>query len=100
MDTSSRASRKTPQRAAIAAHIATLPGFVSAQQLHEAANDVAQEKWTFDKPELPEKAAEKLEEAREAAVKAEELMEKAAQATEKTPFAAFAKEILSAIGAV
>ena len=35
MDTSSRASRKTPQRAAIAAHIATLPGFVSAQQLHE-----------------------------------------------------------------
>jgi hypothetical protein len=66
----------------------------AAQQLQEAANRVAQEKWSFDKPELPEKAAQKLEEAREAAVKAEELMEKAAQATEKTPFAAFAKDIL------
>ncbi len=66
----------------------------AAQELHEAANRVAQEKWTFDKPELPEKAAEKLEQAREAAMKAEELMEKAAQATEKTPFAAFAKDIL------
>jgi hypothetical protein len=66
----------------------------AAQQLQEAANHVAQEKWTLDKPELPEKTVAKLEQAREAALKAEELMEKAVQATAKTPFAAFAKEIL------
>jgi len=64
------------------------------QELHEAANRVAQEKWAFDKPELPEKAAEKLEQARESAVRAEELMERAASVTEKTPFAALAKDIL------
>ncbi|MEI7903365.1 MAG: hypothetical protein WCK89_24255, partial [bacterium] len=66
----------------------------AAQKLQEAANVVAQEKAAFDKPDLPEKAVEKLEQAREAAVKAEELMKNAAQATEKTPFSAFAKDIL------
>ena len=66
----------------------------ASQELQEAANRVGQEKWTFDKPELPEKAVEKLEQARESAVKAEELMERAAQATEKTPFATLAKDIL------
>ena len=66
----------------------------AAKELHEAANRVAQEKWSFDRPELSAKAAEKLEEARAAAVKAEELLEKAARATAKTPFAAFAKDIL------
>lgn len=64
------------------------------QELQEAANRVAQEKWSFDKPELPAKAAEKLEQARQSAVKAEELLERAVHMTEKTPFAALAKDIL------
>lgn len=64
------------------------------QDLQEAANRVAEEKWSYDKPELSEKAAMKLEQAREATVEAEALMERAAQATEKTPFEAFAKQIL------
>ena len=66
----------------------------ASQQLHEAASRVAEDKWTFDKPELPEKAAQKLELARQSAVKAEELMERAAEATRKTPFEAFSKDIL------
>ena len=64
------------------------------QQLHEAANRVAEERWTFDKPELTEKAAQKLDQAREAAVRAEELMTRAVRTTEKTPFEALAKPIL------
>jgi len=64
------------------------------QQLQEAANRVAEERWSFDKPELSERAEQKLEQAREAAVRAEDLMERAAKATEKTPFAALAKPIL------
>jgi hypothetical protein len=66
----------------------------ASQQLQESANRVAEEKWSYDKPELTEKAAEKLELARQAALKAEELMEKAAQATQKTPFEAMAKQIM------
>ena len=66
----------------------------AAHELNEAANRVAQEKGTFDKPELTEKAVEKLEQARASTVKAEELMEAAARATERSPFALFAKEIL------
>ncbi len=64
------------------------------QQLQEAANRVAEEKGSYDKPDLSQKAAEKLEQAREAALKAEELLERAAQATEKTPLAPLGKQIL------
>jgi hypothetical protein len=66
----------------------------AAQELHEAANRVAQEKGSFDKPELSDKAVERLEQARASALNAGERLAKAAQMTEKTPFAAFAKEIL------
>ena len=66
----------------------------AGQQLQEAANRVAEEKWSYDKPELSDKAVQKLEQAREASMNAEALMEHAAQATEKTPFEPFAKQIL------
>lgn len=64
------------------------------QELQEAANRVAEEKGSYDKPELSEKAAQKLEQARTAALKAEELMERAAQATQKTPFEELGKQIM------
>jgi len=66
----------------------------AAQELNEAAQRVAEERWTYDRPELTEKAAAKLEQARQAAVRAEERMRQAVQATAKTPFAPFAKDIL------
>ncbi|MBP5226224.1 MAG: hypothetical protein J6336_02450 [Kiritimatiellae bacterium] len=64
------------------------------QKLNESANLIAQEKHTYDQPTLPPKAAEKLEKAHQAALDAEERLEQAARETEKTPFTAFANDLL------
>ncbi len=66
----------------------------AGRELQEAANRVSEQKGSFDKPELSQKAAQQLEAARTAAVQAEELLAQAAQATAKTPFAALAAPIL------
>jgi len=66
----------------------------AAQELHEAANRVSQEKWAYDRPELTEKATEKLEQARSAVLQAEERLLQAAEQSEKTPLEAFAQAIL------
>jgi len=66
----------------------------AAQGLHEAANRVAQERGSYDRPELTQKAAEKLEQARDEVLRAEERLSQAAEQSEKTPFEAFDQAIL------
>ncbi len=66
----------------------------AAQELHEAANRVAQEKGSYDRPDMTDKAVAKLEQAREDTLKAEERLRQAMKQIEQTPFAAFAEKIL------
>jgi hypothetical protein len=66
----------------------------AAQELNEAANRVAQEKWSYDRPELTERAAAKLEQARGDVLQAAERLSQTAEQSEKTPFEAFAEAIL------
>lgn len=64
------------------------------RELHEAANRVAEERWSYKQPVLTQKAVEKLERARQSVQRAERALAEAARVAAESPLAELGERIM------